>query len=50
MRFPDQCPFCHHVRNGEGICQCPEDCPSCGQGCCGQVLVDYLRRVHYAAS
>jgi hypothetical protein len=35
--FPSPCPFCQHTRNGEGICQCPPDCPSCRQGCCGRI-------------
>jgi hypothetical protein len=36
---PGACEFCGHRKLSEGICQCPPDCPSCHQGCCGQILL-----------
>jgi hypothetical protein len=39
---PGACEFCGHRKLSEGICQCPPDCPSCHQGCCGQINIAAL--------
>lgn len=53
--FPSPCLFCGHVRNAEGVCQCPAGCPTClplpagdtpppwFQSCCGRAVVVEVR-------